>query len=91
MALPLHWLVEHELAKLADPRYLRKQGIVVTGLQALEAHAPAIGTYMGREIWASVTFMGMVYRFDHIVPAARREAIGPQELYLEPGLVYVTD
>jgi hypothetical protein len=45
---------------------------------------------MGRSIWGSVTFMGMEYRFDHVVPASHRERLAPGELYLEPGLVYIT-
>jgi len=36
---------------------------------------------MGREIWANVT----------VVLARERERIGPHELYIEPGLIYVTD
>jgi hypothetical protein len=43
---------------------------------------------MGRPIWGSVTFKGMLYRFDRIQPAARREALAAGELFLEPGLVY---
>jgi hypothetical protein len=89
--LPFHYCVQRELRKLSDPDYLRKHGIVITQLRALEGHAPAIGTYMGREIWAAVTFMGMAYRFDRIVTPGERERIGPRELYLEPGLIYVTD
>ena len=42
-------LVQRELRKLSDPRYLRENGIVVA-----------------------------------------RQRIGPHELYIEPGLVYVT-
>jgi hypothetical protein len=30
----------------------------------------------------------MLYRFDHVV---ERRRVGPRELFLEPGLVYVTD
>ena len=60
-------------------------------LRALEGHAQALGTYMGREIWANVTFKGMVYRFDRVVLARERERIRPRELYIEPGLIYVTD
>jgi hypothetical protein len=46
---------------------------------------------MGCHIWGSVTFMGMVYRFDRILEPRRKERLAAGELYLEPGLVYVTD
>ena len=45
---------------------------------------------MGRPIWASVTFMGMQYRFGHVAGSRSRERTGPGELFLDPGLVYVT-
>jgi hypothetical protein len=39
--------------------------------------------------------MGMEYRFDRIVDlrASRRtrESLSPRELFLDPGLVYITD
>jgi hypothetical protein len=35
--------------------------------------------------------MGMVYRFDRILEPRRKERLAAGELYLEPGLVYVTD
>lgn len=34
---------------------------------------------------------GMVYRFDRVEPPGYCDRVGPRELYLEPGLVYVTD
>jgi len=49
---------------------------------------------MGHPIWGSVRFMGMEYRFDHIVDTRlsrrARERLEPRELFLEPGLAYVT-
>jgi hypothetical protein len=54
-------------------------------------HSEPIGRYEDHEIWGSVTFMGMRYRFDHIAGASERERISARELYLPPGLVYVTD
>ena len=90
LALPFHWAVRRELARQADPAYLRRHGVVIVSLSALDAHAEPVGRYMGRDIWRSVLFKGMEYRFDRIVPARERERTGPGELYLEPGLVYVT-
>ena len=86
--LPLSWLVLRHFDQLDDPQYLRKHGVVVVSERALQGHAEPIGDFMGHPIWASVTFKGMIYRFDRVQPAARREALGPGELFLEPGLVY---
>ena len=89
LALPLHWLVLRHFDQVSDPAYLRKHGVVVVTGRALQAHAEPIGQYLGQPIWASVTFMGMVYRFDHVIRPGRRDDIGAGELFLEPGLVYV--
>jgi hypothetical protein len=91
LALPFHWLVQRELDKLGDPSYLRRHGVVIVSPAALQAHSAPIGRYMDREIWGSVTFMGMRYRYDRIVAPRERERISARELYLPPGLVYVTD
>ena len=91
LVLPVHWLVQRELGKLDDPRYLRRHGVVIVSPAILEAHTAPIGRYLDREIWGSVTFMGMRYRFDRIVPPRERERISARELYLPPGLVYRTD
>ena len=89
-ALPVWWLLRREAAKLSDPRYLRQHGVVVVSERALQAHSEPIGEYMGHPIWGSVRFMGMEYRFDHVQDARARERLAPGELYLEPGLVYIT-
>lgn len=90
LVLPFHWLVWRELDRLADPQYLRDHGVVIVRDSALQAHSDSVGTYKGRMIWGTVTFMGMLYRFDHITQPGDRERIGRGQLYLEPGLVYVT-
>ena len=86
IALPFHWLVQRELAKLDDPAYLRRHGVVILNTDVLQ-HSGAIGIYGGQEIWSSVTFKGMLYRFHHV---SRREHAGPLELYVAPGVVYRT-
>ena len=91
LALPFHWLVRRELDKLDDPGYLRRHGVVIVSPAVLEAHSAPIGRYRDREIWGSVTFKGMRYRFDRVVSEKERERISARELYLAPGLVYVTD
>jgi hypothetical protein len=90
LVLPLHWLVMRYFDQLADPAYLRKHGVVILSESALQDHSEPIGQYRDRPIWGTVTFMGMVYRFHHIVDGRDRR-VAPGELFLEPGLVYVTD
>ena len=90
LAAPLLWLMRLELDRLADPDYLRRHGIVIVAERALESRADPVGIYMGCTVWGTVTFRGIVYRFDHVTQPEQREAIGPGRLYLEPGLVYVT-
>ena len=89
MALPAWWLVQRELDKLEDPRYLREHGVVIVSESALQAHSEPIGEYMGHPIWGSVRFMGMEYRFDHVLDRRARERLAPGELFLDPGLVYI--
>jgi hypothetical protein len=91
LALPLHWLVMRQLDRDSDPAWLREHGIIIVSERALQAHSAPIGRYHGRPIWATVTFKGMVYRFDRIIEGHRRERLEARELFLEPGLVYVTD
>jgi hypothetical protein len=88
LALLLHYVIVRKLEQLEDPAYLRKEGVVIVRKNVIDARSEVIGEYQGRPIWASVTFMGMQYRFDHIVEDKQREWIEAGELYLEPGLVY---
>ena len=87
--LPLNWLVLRHFDQLRDPAYLRRHGVVIVSDRVLEARSDPIGEYMDRPVWATVTFKGMVYRFDRVQPVERRDALRPGELYLDPGLVYV--
>lgn len=89
LALPAFWWLNRRLAELSDPDFLREHGVVIVLDKAIEAHSEPIGRYMDRPIWETVTFKGMLYRFDHIIEASRRERLAPGELYLDPGLVYV--
>ena len=90
LALPWCWLVGRELAKLSDPEYLRAHGVVIVSERALESCGAPIGEYLGHPIWDRVQFMGMDYRFDHVQDRRTRERLAPGELFLEPGLVYIT-
>jgi hypothetical protein len=91
LAYVIHRVIQSQLDKLCDPAYLRRQGVIVVAEHILQARCAPIGRYMGCHIWGSVTFMGMVYRFDRILEPRRKERLAAGELYLEPGLVYVTD
>ena len=89
MALPAFWWVHRKFARDSDPAYLRTQGVVIVLERALEAHSAPIGEFMGHPVWETVTFKGLLYRFDHVLESRRRERIAPGELFIEPGLVYV--
>ena len=88
IALPFHWLVQYHLAREEDSAYLRRHGVVIVSLEAIEAHSEPIGRLHGQDIWRTVTFKGIVYGFDRVIPASRRESIAPGELYVEPGIVF---
>jgi hypothetical protein len=91
IALPFHWLVLREFDRLTDPAHIRRKGVVIVVEDVLQARSEPIGRYMGRPVWATVTFMDMQYRFDRVIDRRKRNSIAARELFLEPGLVYVTD
>ena len=91
LALPFHLVVLRYIAVHTDPALLRKQGVVIVHDRVLEERSAPIGEYMGSPIWGSVTFRGLVYRFDRIVRRRDRNLTGPGELYLDPGFVYHTE
>jgi hypothetical protein len=88
--LPLHWAVMHELERSQSPEYFRRHGVVIKRHEALDAAAEVIGTYGGAAIHRSVTFKGMVYEFAGVVPPRYQQRIDENELYIDPGLLYVT-
>jgi hypothetical protein len=89
MVIPFHWLVQRQLAK-EENRDPRRCGIVIVRERALDGYSGSVGCYKGRQIWETVTFRGLVYRFDRVIPPSQCERLAPGELYLDPGLVYVT-
>ena len=91
IALPFHLVVRRYVEVHTDPARLREQGVVIVHERALDERSAPIGEYMGSPIWGSVTFKGMVYRFDRIVRRSERDNTGPGELYLDPGFIYRTD
>jgi hypothetical protein len=90
IALPLHWAVLYELERWESPEYFRRYGVVVKCPEALDAAAEVIGTYCGAAIHRSVTFKGMTYEFAGVVPQRYQRLIDENELYIDPGLLYVT-
>jgi hypothetical protein len=90
LMLPLHLLVQRELRRLSDPGYIRRHGVTIESDVGIERRGDIVGSYWGAQIHAEVVFMEMVYRFDRIAPKSYRYCVGPRELYLDPGLVYVT-
>jgi hypothetical protein len=88
--LPMHVLVMREFERWDSPEYFRRHGVIIRRPEALEAAAEAIGSYRGAGIPASVTFKGMRYEFAGVVPPRYQAAIRENELYLDPGLLYVT-
>ena len=91
LALPLYLIVRWELERLEHPAYLREHGVVIVSESVLQGHSAPIGDYCGHPVWASVRFKGMEYRFNRVVERREREQIGPRELFIDPGLVYITD
>lgn len=91
LILPLHLLVQRQLQRHCDPREIRTCGVVIRSEEALERRSEVIGYFAGRKIYACVVFMGMEYRFDRVTGPAGRRLVHERELYLEPGLLYLTD
>lgn len=91
VALPFHLVVRHYVDVHTKPALLREKGVVIVHERALDDRSAPIGEYMGRPIWGSVTFKGMVYRFDRIVRRRERDLTGPGELFLDPGFIYRVD
>lgn len=86
---PFHLAIQYHLARSVEADYLRQQGLAFPSVAAFDSVGPAIGTYSGSAIHASITFMGLDYTYDRIAPAKYRHRVKPNELFLQPGLVYV--
>lgn len=87
--LPVYFVTKLELKKLWNPHYLKQVGVIIKRMDALDAVSDVIGRYMGQNIYRFVEFVGLRYYFDRIVPADYKRHIRENELYLEPGLLYV--
>lgn len=85
------WLIVRGLARIGHLRRedLADAGVVVRSTRAFDDVADVIGRYMGVEIYRSVVFKGVRYRYEGVAPPAFKRALRGRQLYLEPGLVYV--
>ena len=90
LTLPFHLLVMHQFARWESPEYYRRYGVIIRRPEALEAFGEVIGHYRGAPIHDSVTFKGLKYRFAGIVSPRYTARIDENELYIEPGLLYLT-
>lgn len=88
--LPLHWLVVTQLERWERPEYFRRNGVVIKHLEALDTPPIVVGRYLDAPIYGSLSFKGMVYEFAGVVSDHYQRRIDENELYLEPGLLYVT-
>jgi hypothetical protein len=89
LVLPLRWAVSSELARWESPEYFRRFGVIVRRPEALDGHSEAIGRYADAPIYRSVSFKGMEYEFAGVVPPRYCRRIDENELYIEPGLLYL--
>lgn len=89
LVLPFHWAVMLGLARWESPEFFRRFGVIIRRLEALDARTEAIGHYQDAPIPRTVTFKGMEYDFAGIVAPRYQARIDENELYLDPGLLYV--
>lgn len=89
VAVPI-WRLGREWRSMRDGSYWQRVGVVVRNLRALDSVADVIGRYMEADIYRSVVFKGIRYEFDRVTVPAYKNILDPRELYLEPGLVYVS-
>jgi hypothetical protein len=59
------------------------------GFDQPESVGEIIGRYMDAPIYGDVTIRGRKYRFDRVQPPELWRALGPNEGWLAPGIVYV--
>jgi len=89
LLLPLHLKAKQFLSHLGSPSYLREVGVIILRPEALDSCGDIIGFYAGATIYSAVTFKGMVYEFDGITDPGYKHYICRDELYLDPGLIYI--
>jgi len=87
--VPAYVIWSTERRRLQDPLYLREMGVVVRKLTALDQVADVIGQFDGSEIYRYVVFKGIRYDFDHVIPRGLPRTVQSNELFMEPGVVYL--
>jgi len=88
--LPPYLIMHIEFRKLGSRDYLLETGVFILKLAALDTVAEVIGRYNGADIYRYVVFKGMRYEYDHIVPPYLPREVHERELFLDPGVIYVT-
>jgi len=88
--VPLHLLMAHEYHRWQRDVATRRHGVVVHRLDALDAASEVIGVYGSVEIHRTVTFQGVQYEFFGVAPAGDLGMLRGDQLYLDPGLLYVS-
>jgi hypothetical protein len=89
LVLPFRWAVMTELAHWQSAEYFRRFGVIIRCAEALDARSEVIGNYQDAPIHRTVTFKGMEYDFAGIVAPRYQARIDENELYLDPGLLYL--
>lgn len=87
---PVHLAIEREVSRIVRAEDDRNRRVVREPAQKCDALGPVIGFYNGATIYENVTYEGMVYAFDRLAPPRYDRMLEANELYLDPGLVYVT-
>jgi hypothetical protein len=88
--VPLHMLMAHEFHRWQRELAARRHGVIVHRFDALDEASEVIGSYGGVEIHRTVTFQGVQYEFFGVAPSGRSARLRRDELYLDPGLLYVS-
>ena len=88
--VPLHLLMSREYVRWQRAQAPQLHGVVVRRFDALDGASEVIGSYCGAEIHRTVTFHGTQYEFFGVVPAGGQGTVRQGELYLPPGLLYVS-
>ena len=86
---PNFWVILRSFDRLDSAAYLRESGVVILDQRALDMCGDIIGSFSGAPIYGWLVFKGMVYEFNRPVRPAYRKRIGRDELYLDPGLLYL--
>ena len=87
---PLHMLMARECRRWVRAHEHRRHGVVVSRFDALDGASEVIGSYRGAEIHRTVTFQGTQYEFSGVSPSAAESKLRQDQLYLAPGLLYVS-